>query len=151
MRWARTEDIPGLVASSAGLFAEDGGTRDPGINVHWPREHGAESFAAALEDPERLVLVADFEGRVVGHLMGSVTEASARRPVRSATLISLYVRPEHRRAGTGARLVGEFLAWATGRGAEEVEVTAYTANTDAVRFYERHGFAASTLTLRRPL
>ncbi|MFG2127242.1 GNAT family N-acetyltransferase [Streptomyces sp. NPDC048751] len=81
-----------------------------------------------------------------------MTEASVMRPVRSAaTLISVYVRPEHRRARAGGRMVGEFLAWAKGRGAGHVEETAYTANPDAVRFYERHGFAASSVTLRRSL
>ncbi|WP_327721107.1 GNAT family N-acetyltransferase [Streptomyces sp. NBC_00490] len=151
VRRARAEDIAGLVASSARLFAEDGGTRDATINVHWPREHGAAAFAAALEDPERLVLVVDHQGRVVGHLMGSVTEATARRLVKSATLVSMYVRPEHRRARAGAALVTEFLDWARGQGAEEAEVTAYAANTDAVRFYERGGFAPQLVTLRQTL
>ncbi|MEU6372421.1 GNAT family N-acetyltransferase [Streptomyces sp. NPDC046909] len=151
VRRARAEDIPGLVDSSAGLFAEDGGTRDASINVDWPREHGAESFAVALEDPARLVLAVEHQGRVVGHLMGSVTEPTAMRLVKSATLVSIYVRPEHRRARAGADLVAEFFAWAREQGAEQTEVTAYAANTDAIRFYERAGFTPHTLTLRRAL
>jgi GNAT superfamily N-acetyltransferase len=149
VRRARPEDIPGLVASSSALFAEDGGTRDATINVDWPREHGAESFAAALEDPERLVLAVECGGQVVGHLMGSVTEATVMRLVKSATLVSIYVRPEHRRARAGAELVERFLAWAREQGAEQAEVTAYAANAEAIRFYERGGFAPHTLTLRR--
>ena len=151
VRRARAEDIPGLVASSAGLFAEDGGTRDRSVNVDWPHEHGAQSFAAALEDPARLVLVVEHDGQVVGHLMGSVTGPTAKRTVTSATLVSIYVRPEHRRARAGDRLVEEFLDWARRQGAEHAEVTAYAANTDAIRFYERGGFAAMTVTLRQPL
>jgi GNAT superfamily N-acetyltransferase len=38
-----------------------------------------------------------------------------------------------------------------GMGVEQVEVTAYAANTDAIRFYERRGFAPETVTLRRSL
>ena len=151
VRRARAEDIPGLVASSAGLFAEDGGTRDSSVNVDWPREHGALSFAAALEDPARLVLVVEHDGQVVGHLMGSVTGPTEKRTVTSATLVSIYVRPEHRRARAGDRLVEEFLDWARRQGAEHAEVTAYAANADAIRFYERGGFAAMTVTLRQPL
>lgn len=120
-------------------------------DVDWPREHGAESFAVALEDPERLVLAVECDGQVVGHLMGSVTEATAMRLVKSATLMSIYVRPEHRRARAGADLVERFLAWAREQGAGQVEVTAYAANDDAIRFYERGGFAPHTLTLRRDL
>ncbi|MCD9874463.1 GNAT family N-acetyltransferase [Streptomyces guryensis] len=151
VRRARAEDIPGLVASSAGLFAEDGGTRDSSVNVDWPREHGARSFAAALDDPARLVLAVEHDGQVVGHLMGSLTGPTAKRPVTSATLVSIHVRPGHRRARAGDRLVEEFLDWARRQGAEHAEVTAYSANTDAVRFYERSGFAAMTVTLRQPL
>ena len=151
VRRARAEDIPGLVASSAGLFAEDAGTRDSSMNVGWPREHGAGAFAAALEDPARLVLAVDHAGQVVGHLTGSVTGPTARQPVTTATLVSMYVRFEHRRARAGARLVGEFLDWARGQGAVHAEVTAYAANADAVRFYERGGFGPMLLTLRHPL
>ena len=151
VRTARAGDIPGLVASSTRLFAEDGGTRDASMNVDWPSEHGAASFAAALEDPTRLVLAAECDGQVVGHLMGSVAGPSDKRLVTSATLISLYVRPEQRRARAGARLVGEFLGWARREGAELAEVTAYSANADAIRFYERNGFGAMTLTLRQSL
>lgn len=151
VRRARAEDIPGLVASSGGLFAEDGGTRDSSVNVDWPREYGAQSFAAALDDPARLVLVVEHDGQVVGHLTGSVTGPTEKRTVTSATLVSIYVRPEHRRARAGDRLVEEFLDWARRQGAAHAEVTAYAANTDAIRFYERGGFTAMTVTLRQPL
>ncbi|MFC8427847.1 GNAT family N-acetyltransferase [Streptomyces sp. NPDC057253] len=151
VRPARPDDIPGLVASSAGLFAEDAGTRDPSVDVDWPLRHGAESFATVLADGGRLVLVVDHEGEVVGHLTGTLTEPSAVRPVRSATLNALYVRPAHRRSRVGGRLVAEFLAWAEARGATQAEVAAYAANPDAIRFYERQGFAAHAVTLRSAL
>jgi ribosomal protein S18 acetylase RimI-like enzyme len=151
VRRARAADIPGLVASSAALFAEDAGTRDPAVDIDWPLRHGAELFEAGLKDPGRLLLVAEHGGEVVGHLSGTVADGSARRPVKVATLASLYVRPAHRRTRTGAQLVETFMAWAKERGAEEAEVTAYATNPAAIRFYERHGFAARTLTLGLPL
>jgi len=151
VRRARAADLPGLVASSAALFAEDAGTRDPGVDVDWPLRHGAERFAAGLDDPGFLLLVVEHGGEVVGHLSGTVADGSAKRPVKVATLVSLYVRPAHRRTRTGARLVEAFLAWAKERGAEEAEVSAYAENPDAIRFYERHGFVARSLTLGLPL
>lgn len=137
--------------SSSRLFAEDGGPRDPGVNVDWPREHGAAAFASALENPARLLLVAVHGGEVVGHLSGSLTEPSAMRPVRSAALMAMYVWPEHRGSGVGARLAEAFFVWARECGAEQAEVTAYSANSDAIRFYGREGFRPSSLTLRRAL
>jgi ribosomal protein S18 acetylase RimI-like enzyme len=151
VRRATAADIPVLVESAAGLFGEDAGTRDPSVDTDWPREHGAASFAAALGDPARLVLVAESGGRVVGHLSGSVTAGTAMRPVMSATLVGIHVRAAHRRSGAGARLVGAFADWAREQGARQAEVTAYTDNTDALRFYERHGFGPHTTTLRRSL
>ncbi|WP_330286018.1 GNAT family N-acetyltransferase [Streptomyces sp. NBC_00576] len=151
VRPARADDLPGLVASSTALFAEDAGTRDPSVDADWPREHAAASFTAALDDQARLVLAVEYAGAVVGHLMGSLAEPTAIRPVKAATLISVYVRPAHRSSGAGARMVEAFVQWAAERGAEHAEVTAYAANTDAIRFYERNGFAPQTVTLRRGL
>ncbi|WUL38740.1 GNAT family N-acetyltransferase [Streptomyces canus] len=88
---------------------------------------------------------------MVGHLTGSLTEPSAVRPVKSATLNSLYVRPAHRRARIGGQLVAEFLAWAGAEGAAQAEVDAYAANQEAIRFYERQGFGAQAVTLRYDL
>lgn len=97
------------------------------------------------------MLAAEHAGTVVGHLMGLLTEPTAMRPVKAATLMSVYVRPAHRGSGAGARLVEAFVHWAAAQGAGHAEVTAYAANTDAIRFYERGGFAPQAVTLRRGL
>ena len=148
VRRARAEDVAGIVVSSSLLFAEDGGERDPSLNVDWPRLHGAEAFTAALQDPGRLLLAAVRDGEVVGHLSGSMSGPTAMRPVGSATLMALYVRPEHRRARVGARLVDAFLAWAREGGAAHAEVTASAGNADGIRFYEREEFRPQAVTLR---
>jgi GNAT superfamily N-acetyltransferase len=147
VRVARAEDIPGLVASSAALFAEDAGTRDPTMNVDWPHQHGHLRFTETIGDPDRLILVVDAGGEVVGHLTGVLNEGTAYRPVTIATLASLYVRPAHRSGGVGADLVRAFRDWARDRGADRVAVTAYAANTSALRFYQREGFIPHTVTL----
>lgn len=73
------------------------------------------------------------------------------RPVKVATLVSMYVQPAHRRGRLGARLVAQFSAWAKEAGAELAEVTAYSSNADAIRFYERNGFASQSVTLQTAL
>lgn len=50
------------------------------------------------------------------------------KPVKVATLVSMYVHPMYRRAQIGGRLVAEFARWAKGAGADEAEVTAYSSN-----------------------
>lgn len=147
IRRATAEDIPGLVASSSGLFGEDAGTRDDTMNIQWPVQFGAASLTAALADPARAVFVADADGSVVGHLTAYATEPSDIRLVRTATLLSMYVFPGHRSSGVGGRLVDAFKAWAASHGAQRLTVTAYAANSDAIRFYQRNGFAPKSLEL----
>jgi GNAT superfamily N-acetyltransferase len=147
IRRGTADDLPGLVASSTGLFAEDAGTRDDTMNIEWPAQHAAAAFANTLADPARVVFVADAGGAVIGHLTGYVTEPSDIRPVRSATLLSMYVFPEHRSDGVGGRLVDAFKAWAAEQGAARLTVTAYAANTEAIRFYQRNGFGPKSLEL----
>jgi GNAT superfamily N-acetyltransferase len=149
IRKAVPDDIEGLVACSTGLFAEDAGTRDPTLSQDWPRLHAADSYRAAFDDELKLVLVADDGGSVVGHLLGSLGEASDIRPIRVATLVSMYVMPTHRSAGAGAKLVAAFREWAGAAGADRLAVSAYAANDGAIRFYQRQGFLPRTLLLER--
>jgi GNAT superfamily N-acetyltransferase len=147
IRPATTDDLPGLIASSSGLFAEDGGTRDATMNVDWPAQHGAAAFTSTLADPARAVFVADLDGSVVGHLTAYVTEPNDIRLVRTAILLSMYVFPEHRSSGVGGRLVEAYKEWAVAHGAHRLTVTAYAANAGAIRFYERNGFAPKSVEL----
>jgi hypothetical protein len=91
IRPATPDDLNGVVASSAALFAEDAATRDPLRNAAWPATHGAQWCSDLLSDPHALVLVAAVEGEVAGHLVGMFAEPSGCSPSR-------------RTCGSGARL-----------------------------------------------
>lgn len=149
IRKATPDDLEGLAACSTGLFAEDAGNRDPTLSQDWPRLHAAAGFREQLDDDSKLLLVADDGGSVVGHLAGSMGQASDIRPIRVATLVSMYVMPSHRNGGVGARLVASFREWAVSAGADRLAVSAYAANEGAIRFYQRHGFAPRTVLLER--
>lgn len=147
IRAAKPSDLAAWVECSAQLFAEDAGTRDTTMNLDWPRQHGADGFSSGLDDAERLLLVAVASGGVAATLSAKLGEATAVRPVRVATLVSLYVRPQHRGGGVGAGLVERFRRWARDAGADRVAVTAYAANEGAVRFYRRQGLVPFHVTL----
>lgn len=57
-----------------------------------------------------------------------------------AELLTLAVLPEHRRQGTGARLVAAFLAEALKRGAETAFLEVAADNAPALSLYRRLGF-----------
>ena len=71
IRPADRSAVDPIVDLAAALFAEDGGTRDPHLDPDWPRRVGHAYYAAALEDPDSLVVTADADGvSVVGFLVG---------------------------------------------------------------------------------
>jgi len=139
-----------LVQCAIGLFAEDAGTRDITIDAEWPAKHSEQSLSQAIGDPSRLVLAARQAADVIGSLSGVLEPATAMRPIRMATLLSLYVRPHHRNNGVGAALVGHFRSWARQQNASRIAVTAYTINETAIGFYQRTGFTPYTFTLEMP-
>jgi GNAT superfamily N-acetyltransferase len=152
IRRAGAGDVDALLTISSALFAEDAGTHDPEVmNTDWPQQHGRASFEALVDDPDRVGLLAEIRGELVGGLMGSLPELTPFVRLREARLNSLWVMPDHRGAGVGVPLVDAFLDWARERGAPYAIVTAYAANTGAQRFYERRGFSPHTVTLRTSL
>lgn len=148
IRRAGPDDVPGLVALTAALFAEDGALRDRLRNADWPRDNGRPWIEGLLTASDSLLLVAvGADGTAAGHLIGHFYAASAMWTGPRTELISMYVSPEYRRRNFGGRLVEEFFAWSRERGAERFHVSAYAANEAAIRFYRRHGFAPLSIEL----
>jgi GNAT superfamily N-acetyltransferase len=148
---ARPGEIDAFVESVIGLFEEDGGTHDPYLDVEWPKREGTSYYAGILDDPDCLLAVARDGDEVLGHLVGKLVGPDSIRLARFAVLESMRVRPGRRGQGAGGLLVDEFFRWARSNGAEQASVTAYAANAGARRFYERHGFAPGSVTMRAPV
>jgi GNAT superfamily N-acetyltransferase len=149
IREATSADVDGLVASNSALFAADAVARDALRNPGWADAHAAGHVTETLADPDMLVLVAEHDGTVVGHLTGAFLPTSAMWSAPRAELFSMQVMAPWRSQGIGSQLVDRFKAWAQARGVAQLRVCAYTANEGALRFYRRHGFAPldTTLTL----
>jgi putative acetyltransferase len=98
------------------------------------------------DDPDALSLVAEEDGRVVGHIMVSRALLDApRRLVPVRTLSPLGVAPEWQRRGIGAALIAAAL-----RRADEQGVPLVFLEGDP-RYYSRAGFAPATeLGFRKP-
>jgi putative acetyltransferase len=85
--------------------------------------------------PELLSLVAELDGRVVGHILFSpVTLPAGGRTLEGMGLAPMAVLPEHQRDGIGARLVEEGLARLERSGCPFVIVLGHPG------YYPRYGF-----------
>ena len=147
IRPATLDDLDGLIQDNADLFAEDGVTRDRLRDPEWPRDNNRTWCAGLIAAPDALVLVATEEGRVVGHLIGTFSPASSMWIAARAELVSTHVAPSYRGQGIGGRMVEDFITWGRERGAARLHVSAYTANSAAIRFYQRFGFVPQSIEL----
>lgn len=106
-------------------------------------------FADYLADPDRRVLTASDDGRIIGYTMlirgiGADPDIARAVPHRPAVELSkMYVLATHHRGGAAAALMRSGIAWAAGCGAQAVWLGVNQENLRAQRFYGKHGFAVS--------
>ena len=106
-------------------------------------------FAKYLTDPERLVLTASHDDRIVGYAMlvrGVGDDPDVQRAVRvrpAVELSKIYVLPEHHGAGVSTALMDAALAAAAEWDAGCVWLGVNQKNQRAQRFYNKCGFTVN--------
>jgi GNAT superfamily N-acetyltransferase len=109
------------------------------------------SFLAYLADADRVVLVDDIDGKLVGYTMlvfGEPTDVDVRaalgderaRPL--AELSKCYALPASHGSGVAAGLLERTIDEAHARGVRHVWLGVNQQNIRAQRFYAKHGFTA---------
>ncbi len=99
-------------------------------------------FGGYLADPDRVVLVAAAEGRIIGYTM-------LIRGADGVELSKMYVLPRHHGSGAADALMRSGIDWAASAAATSVWLGVNQANIRAQRFYRRHGFdVTGTRTFR---
>jgi ribosomal protein S18 acetylase RimI-like enzyme len=105
----------------------------------------AEKFREHLADPPTLIQVAEEDGRLAAYCLivrgEPFDERPEPRPERPVFLSQLYCAPGMAGRGLGAALIewaiGEARAWH----ADAVQLSVFSENFGAQRFYQRYGFA----------
>jgi ribosomal protein S18 acetylase RimI-like enzyme len=106
----------------------------------------ADRFAAYLTDPQRAILTAQHDGRIVGYAMlvdgvdddPDVARAVEIRP--AAELSKMYVLPDYHGGGWSATLMERALGTAAEWGIRCVWLGVNRENQRAQRFYTKNGF-----------
>jgi diamine N-acetyltransferase len=117
-----------------------------------------EQTVALLTDqittPDAQSFIAEEGGKIVGYIwvrMRRPPPIHLMVPRQFAEIDTLVVAETHRGAGVGRALVTRAQGWAIEQGADEIRLVVYEFNQDAIRFYERLGFATSRRTMSRRL
>jgi GNAT superfamily N-acetyltransferase len=90
-----------------------------------------------LADPRSAIIVAVSDSRLVGYVSGSTRDAFYAAGA-TAWVDEIFVVPNERGAGIGARLMNAFEAWAARQQCTQVAL----ATRSAGPFYERLGYAS---------
>lgn len=103
-----------------------------------------ERYRADLADPARRVQLAEVDGAPAAYSLivfgQQFDERPEPRPARPVFLSQLYCLPRMTGRGLGAALMDWAIAEARGWGADALQLSVYSENFGAQRFYRRHGF-----------
>jgi ribosomal protein S18 acetylase RimI-like enzyme len=150
---ARRMDAPALAALNA--VVQQMHHEWSGTEYLPPDPHAAEEFfRQKVDDPAALVLVALRAGHPVGLLYGQELHRPANpftSELRVLYIEQVVVLPEKRRSGVGRALFHAAEAAAAKRGLDGVRLETAAQNSAAQRFFDRLGYTAYSVRLKKDL
>lgn len=103
-----------------------------------------ERFARYIENPDTGVMLAEDGDDLIGYCAvffgQSFAERPEPKPLRPCLLSQLYCAKDATGRGVGAALMDWTLAEARDRACDAVQLSVFSGNTGAQRFYARYGF-----------
>ncbi|MFE1024762.1 GNAT family N-acetyltransferase [Streptomyces sp. NPDC058818] len=137
IRSAAEDDIPAVVAMLA----------DDPLGAQRESPHDLGPYLAAFErlsaDPNQHLVVAVRDDRVVGTLQLTMIPGLSRRGATRSIIEGVRIHADERGSGLGTQLIEWAVDESRRQGCHLVQLTSDKTRTDAHRFYERLGFAAS--------
>ena len=117
------------------------------------RPRPRESVAGLLATPESTVLVAELDGRIVGHVVVRMRDEARALlvPRRYGEVDALFVMEQARHQGVGQALMKAAEEWVRQAGGGVIELVVWEFNEAAIRFYEARGYSANFRRMRRNL
>ncbi|MEO5858185.1 MAG: GNAT family N-acetyltransferase [Pyrinomonadaceae bacterium] len=105
-----------------------------------------------LEAPHIRLVVADFEGEIVG---SGYARIEGSKPYlthdRHSYMGFMFTVPEHRGKGINQKIIKDLEQWSLSQGVTEMRLEVYVANTSAIRAYEKIGFSGNILKMRKSI
>lgn len=144
LRDATAADIPALADLGRSSFLAKFGHlyRSEDLLPYLEDTHSAAAVARELADPDRRYGLAERAGRLVGYCkLGLVCGFPEHaRGARTIEIKQFYTAPDTTGGGIGAAMMDWVLAVAQARAADEIQLSVWSENAGAQRFYARYGF-----------
>ena len=144
LRAASAADIPALSRLGTDSFVAKFGDMYSAedLSTFLTQSYAEPAIAAELANPDRLYQLAEHDGKLVAYckLGLSCSFPEFARGSNVLELKQLYALAESTGLGIGGALMDWALAEFAARGADEVQISVFSGNEGAQRFYARYGF-----------
>ena len=144
LRAATPADVPALAGLGTDSFVDAFGTLySPRDLAAFLNEHKTQAaFAAQLANPDSVFRLAEIDGMLGGYCKLGLSPGwpDQARGARVVSLHQLYVASRQTGRGVGAALMDWAFAEAATRAADEMQLSVWSGNHGAQRFYHRLGF-----------
>lgn len=144
LRPATAADVPALAALGRDSFVAKFGElyRPEDLAAFLAQSHAESVVTEQLADPLMRIALAERNGALAGYckLWLDCAWPGHARGNKAVELVQIYTAPGATGGGIGAALMDWALAEARAFGADEIQLSVWSGNEGAQRFYRRYGF-----------
>lgn len=141
IRHAKMDDAPHL------LKAQQEIAQEPGYFCSQPSELNEQNIKTAIESTQGICLVAEKEGKIIGHAFLKALHLQSLCHVAELTIV---VNNGHQEQGVGTKLLGRIIEWAKqSSNIEKIELNVRASNLRAIALYKKMGFCQEGLLKKR--
>lgn len=122
----------------------------PDMYKPFDRPSAATHYRLSVDDPAHIYLLAEEDGEALGYALILIRERKGSVTMNdrcSFLLEEICVQAAHRRKGVGQALLTEIQRLAEIKGADEILLSVWAFNEDAMAFYQKAGFRLQSSTL----
>ncbi len=137
---ATIDDLKDIQNLNFLLFKKEHDEFDNTLNCEWTMsEEGKKYFTARINGG--CLLVARVDNKIVGYLNGGIhnKKTSHRTIPVFAELENMFVLDEYRNKGIGTKLYLAFENWCKSKGAQRIQLFAFSRNIAGINFYRKNG------------
>lgn len=144
MRNATIDDLPAIVCMLADDFL---GSQREKVHDSLPESY-VKAFHEIDSDQNNELIVAEFDGEVIGTFHLTYTPSLSFRGGKRATVESVRVDARYRGKGIGREMMLWAMERAREKGCVSMQLTSHADRKDAHRFYENLGFKATHVGMK---